>query len=198
MPFVIFLLLALALALFWISAQQRRMAGLPTGKIISSDTSRWLAVEKPLYAPALGLTGKPDYLIQQGKALIPVEVKSTHKLPPAPYDGHILQLAAYCLLVEAAHGRRPPQGVLHYTDGRGNTRTYTIPFTPQLEQEIRLQIAEMQTLPLRGGMDRSHDSPARCAACGYRAICDQALADRSPWLGKEPSQAAQSVRRKRL
>ena len=66
--------------------------------MIYTDTRGWSAVEKPLYDPVIGLTGRPDYLVKKGKDIIPVEVK-TSRTPEAPYDSHIFQLAAYCLLV---------------------------------------------------------------------------------------------------
>src|SRR5262245_8429330 len=46
------------------------------------------------------LTGKPDYILKDGTHLIPVERKSRSLGLNTPYSGEILQLAAYCLLVE--------------------------------------------------------------------------------------------------
>jgi CRISPR-associated exonuclease Cas4 len=175
MPYFILLCILLALVLLWISSRQMKTTGLPGGKIVSSDTSAWQPVEAPLYAPIIGLTGKPDYLIQQGSALIPVEVKSSSRPDRGPYDSHILQLAAYCLLVEAVYRVRPSHGVLHYTSRTGKSSTYEIPFTPGLENEVRSVIEQIQAQTLRGGVDRSHNSPSRCAHCGFRSDCDQAL-----------------------
>jgi CRISPR-associated exonuclease Cas4 len=101
------LLLAAALYVLYLSRRQRRATGLPTGRVTYSDTGRWTKVEKPLYDPVSGLTGKPDYLVEENGFLIPVEVKSG-RAPNLPHDSHIFQLAAYCLLVEATEGIRPP------------------------------------------------------------------------------------------
>ena len=92
-------LLLTALLLFWVSTVRRKRAGLPGGRVIYTDTRDWGPVEKPLYDPLLGLTGKPDYIVEQNGRFIPVEVK-TGRTPDAPYDSHIFQLAAYCHLVE--------------------------------------------------------------------------------------------------
>jgi CRISPR-associated exonuclease Cas4 len=165
----LFLILA-ALSLLWIAGRQRRGAGLPGGRIIYSDTNRWERLEKPLYDPALEITGRPDYLVEQGEILIPVEVKSRH-ISRAPYDSHIYQLAAYCLLVQRVFGKRPPYGILHYEN-----RTFAIDYTPDLENALLDVLAEMRTLERRRDVDRSHDSPERCARCGLRTVCDQALA----------------------
>jgi CRISPR-associated exonuclease Cas4 len=147
---------------------------LPGGRIIYTDTSRWGPVEKPLYAADIGLTGKPDYLVKLGSSIIPVEVKSSRS-GQVPYDSHIYQLAAYCILVERTFGQRPPYGILHYTQGEHSGKTYAIDFTHSLEATVLDTIAEIQSISLRKGVDRSHDFPARCSRCGFRHACDQHL-----------------------
>jgi CRISPR-associated exonuclease Cas4 len=168
MTWLALIALLLALLLFWVSKQQRRHAGLPGGRVIYADTRAWgKPVEKPLYDAFLGLTGKPDYLVQDGDQIIPVEVKST-SVSDAPYDSHILQLAAYCMLVERCLGKRSQYGILHYP-----RRTFAIDFTPELESTVMHLLLEMQAN--RKDIPRSHDSPPRCARCGFRSVCDQAL-----------------------
>ena len=173
LPLAIILVL-LACLVLWFTSRQRKASGLPGGRIIYSDTSRWGTVEKPLYASAIGLTGKPDYLVRQGNAIIPVEVK-TSRSGQAPYDSHIYQLAAYCILVEQSFGQRPPYGILHYSEGGKPGRTYAIDFNASLENAVLEAIAEIQAISLRKGVDRSHSIPARCAHCGFRHSCDQHL-----------------------
>ncbi len=170
MLFLILFLLLLALILFWQSARQRRQAGLPGGRVIYSDTRGWGAVERPLYDHGLGLAGKPDYLVQQGEVIIPVEVKA-RRAPPAPYDAHIFQLASYCLLVEKNYHVRPPYGILHYND-----RDFAIDYTPELEFALMDLLADMRRDELKDGVNRSHEQAGRCARCGFRNLCDQSLA----------------------
>ncbi len=94
----IFLVL-LALALLWQARRAQKASGLPGGRVIYTDTRAWgNKVEKPLYDASLGLTGKPDYLVEKNGRIIPVEVKSG-RAPQSPYDSHIYQLASYFLLV---------------------------------------------------------------------------------------------------
>ena len=95
-------LFLLALVLFFLSARTRRDAGLPGGKVMYADTGKWEKVEKPLYDPVTQVAGRPDYLVQHGREVIPVEVKSG-SAPDSPYDSHIFQLAAYCLLVAVSY-----------------------------------------------------------------------------------------------
>ena len=99
-------LLLVGALLLWLAGRQRKDAGLPEGRVIYADTGNWSKVEKPLYDSELALTGRPDYLVEQDGLVIPIEVKSTNP-PPAPYDSHILQLAAYCHLVTKCHGQAP-------------------------------------------------------------------------------------------
>jgi CRISPR-associated exonuclease Cas4 len=115
------------------------------------------------------LTGKPDYLVENHEGIIPVEVKS-RRLKGAPYDSHIYQLAAYCLLIEQTLGIRPPFGILHYSN-----QDIAIDYTKELEQSVIDLIREIRSHSRRRGLDRSHQSSNRCRGCGYNSICDQAL-----------------------
>jgi len=169
MEYLALALIIIALLLLWLSARRQMEAGLPGGRVIYTDTRGWGPVEKPLYDPGLGLTGKPDYLVEKGSQIIPVEVKSS-RVVDAPYDSHIYQLAAYCLLVQRTLGSRPPYGILRY-----NNRTFAIDYTPQLETALIELLNEMRVSGEHKEQDRSHNSPERCARCGYRSTCDQAL-----------------------
>ena len=169
MPFLILLTLLLALFLFWQASQQQKQTGLPGGRVVYTDAGGWGRVEKPLYDSRLSLTGKPDYLLEQGGTLIPIEVK-TGRTPSAPYDSHIFQLAAYCLLVHRTYGKRPTHGLIKYP-----TRTFQVDYTPKLESELLNLLDEMRLAQRKRSLPRSHDQPARCARCGFRNICDQRL-----------------------
>lgn len=169
LPIAAALLFLIALYLLWISSRQRKSAGLPGGRVVYADPKLWGPVEKPLFDAALGLTGKPDYLIENGREIIPVEVK-TGRTPTEPHDAHIFQLAAYCLLVQRTLGHRPAYGLLHYPE-----RTFAIDYTPALEDTLLELLAEIHRDERREEVDRSHDQPARCARCGYRSKCDQRI-----------------------
>jgi CRISPR-associated exonuclease Cas4 len=162
-------ILVVAILLFFISGQQRRASGLPGGRVVYSDTRAWGPVEKPLFDKDLGLTGKPDYLVEQAGKSIPVEVK-TGRTPQAPYDSHIFQLAAYCLLVHRTTGKRPPYGIIHYPG-----RDFAVDYTSELENTLLDLIADMRIGEHRSEMDRSHEDAGRCRGCGFRDACDQRL-----------------------
>lgn len=169
MLFIVGILLLIGVALFWISGRQRKSSGLPSGRIIYTDHDQWGKTETPLYDPTFNLTGKPDYLVENNQGIIPIEVKSK-RLMTAPYDSHIYQLAAYCLLIDQTLGIRPPFGILHYSN-----KDIAIDYTRELERQVIALIREMRSQSQRRSLDRSHQSPERCRNCGYNFICDQAL-----------------------
>jgi len=162
-------LLLLAILFFFISRLLSRHTGIPKGRIIYSDHEEWRKTTKPLYDASIGLTGKPDYLIKVDGQLIPAEVKSSYA-PHNPYDSHILQLAAYCVLVDRTYGERPPYGLLRYRN-----RTFKIPFTYALEEKVLEMISTIRLSKSRTDIPRSHNHAARCARCGYRNTCDQKI-----------------------
>ena len=165
-------LAALALVASWLvkrrAAQARKRSGLPTGRIVYADTGDWRPADKPLFSATHGLTGKPDYLVQTRTEVIPIEVKS-RTAPRSPYPSHLLQLAAYCLLVEEETGQPPSHGLIQYADA-----TFEVEYTPTLRRELlslltAIREARDQDVP------RSHDEPTRCKGCGYQEVCDESL-----------------------
>ena len=158
-----------ALILLLIARRKQRQTGLPGGRLIYTDTQAWKRTEKPLFCQELNLTGKPDYLLEQRGQIIPIEVKSSRQVQ-APYEAHIFQLGAYCILVDRCYGKRPAFGIIRYPD-----KTYAIDFTEELEEKVISLVAEMQAVDKGNPPERSHESPQRCARCGYHDFCDQAL-----------------------
>lgn len=166
---IAFAVFFLGIYLFWLSRRKWEQAGLPPGRLVYADPGLWGRPEKPFYYSGLGLTGKPDYVVNQKGRLLPVEVKSAWA-PPIPYDSHILQLGAYCLLIEKVTGKRPPYGILKYRN-----RTFAIDFTKSLENSVLEIIEKIRKQKNRSQVSRSHDEARRCAHCGYRRACDQRL-----------------------
>lgn len=163
------LLAITGLILLWISSKQRRAVGLPAGKIIYTDHNQWTKVENPLYDPTFNLTGKPDFIVETDRGLIPVEVKSGRVID-APYDSHIYQLAAYCLLIEQTFGTRPQYGILHYSN-----QDYQIDYTEHLQDKTIEILREIRSISRKKSVTRSHQSFVRCQKCGYNSICEEAL-----------------------
>jgi len=176
----LFLLALLGVGLLLLAARLRQQAqttrvaaGLPAGEIIYADTATWQPTQEAILSRRWGLVGKPDYLVEQGDGVIPVEVKSS-RLPRsgAPHEGHVLQLAAYCALVADTYGRRPPYGYVHYRDA-----TVKVPYTPALEEALRTALAQMRAARHAADVQRSHQDYWRCRRCGLAYACgSEALA----------------------
>ncbi len=164
-----FILLFFAILVLVSAAHKKKSLGLPSGAIIYSDPGVLGKVEKPLYDAELGLTGKPDYVVERRGRLIPVEVKSGWA-PEKPYDSHIMQLASYCFLLERNYKKRPPYGLLKYKN-----RTFSIRYTDELRQNVIDLVEEIRSQKEYGKPDRSHQNPNRCERCGFRFDCDQRL-----------------------
>ncbi|MBN1218718.1 MAG: CRISPR-associated protein Cas4 [Anaerolineae bacterium] len=148
----------------------RHESGLPTGRLIYADTDeRWRPNDNPLYSAMYHLTGKPDYLVDTPQGIIPVEVKSAQS-PDLPYLGHLLQLAAYCLLVEESTGHAPPHGLLKYANA-----LYEVDYTPELRRELLDTIAEIREAWQVDEVRRNHNQPNKCRACGFYQVCEEAL-----------------------
>jgi CRISPR-associated exonuclease Cas4 len=169
MLFIACTLLIIAILILWQARRRQTAIGLPAGRVIYADMQAWRKVEEPLYDADLGLVGKPDYLVQQGEQVIPVEVKSS-RVTAAPYDAHIFQVAVYCLLVERHFGTRPSHAILHYPN-----RTFAVDYTKELEKALLKILDEVREKDRHKDVPRSHEAVARCNRCGFRAICNQRL-----------------------
>ncbi len=157
---------------FWLllrSTASREQAGLPVGRVTYVDTGAWNRCERPLFSSRYRLTGRPDYLVQSREGVIPVEVKSGAS-PDQPYTAHVLQLAAYCLLVEEQEGRAPAYGLLKYDD-----RAFEVDYTAALRAQLLRSIASIRRDLSSPDVARSHNHAARCWGCGYQGQCDQRL-----------------------
>jgi CRISPR-associated exonuclease Cas4 len=167
---VALLLGGLGLWLLVRSAAARRDTGLPLGRVTYVDTGAWDRCERPLFSNRHRLTGRPDYLVRGREGVVPVEVKSG-TAPEHPYPAHVLQLAAYCLLVEEQEGQAPPYGILKYGD-----RAFEVDYTPALRTELLRTLDGIRRDLGARDLDRDHDEPGRCRGCGFRDRCDQRLA----------------------
>jgi CRISPR-associated exonuclease Cas4 len=163
------LLLLLAIGTLALSARARRLHGLPGGAVVYSDTGVSEVEARPLYSPRYGIAGKPDYLVATRQGLVPVELKPT-RTDPEPQESHLLQVLAYCLLVEDAEGKPPPYGLLRY-----QSETFKVDYNDETRTCIIGVIDEMREAGKQAEVHRNHDQPGRCRACGYKDVCEESL-----------------------
>ena len=144
-------------------------SGVPSGRIVLQDPDRRRPLARPLTSRRHGLIGKPDYLVETADALIPVEVKSRPCPSTGPRAADLMQLMAYCVLVEDKFRTPPPQGIIAYAD-----RHELVPYTPQYRETVLKIVSEIAAAE-GCAPHRNHRQHARCKRCGYRPVCDEAL-----------------------
>lgn len=164
------LLLALGVVLLVLSRNLQRQSGLPDGDVVYTDTRTWQRLPQPLFSQPHQLAGKPDYVVAVNGQYIPIEVKSSAAPPTGPYDSHVYQLAAYCLLITETYRVRPAFGLIRYAD-----RVFEVAYTPALEKELLGLLAAMRRDASAADVARSHNEAGRCQRCGVAHACDQRL-----------------------
>jgi CRISPR-associated exonuclease Cas4 len=161
-------LLLVAVLIIGAALRMRATTGLPWVPVRYDDSGAQV-IEKPLTSRRLALSGRPDYLLDVRGRTVPVEVKPT-RTSPVPYASDLLQLAAYCVLVEETEGVAPPYGLLRYAD-----QSFRLAYTPRVRDDVLATLEEMRAALAAPDCDRSHDDARRCAACGFVEQCTLAL-----------------------
>ena len=136
--------------------------GIPDGKIVYTDLNK---PAKPFFSKKYRITGKPDYVIMKDEKYLPVELKTGGYTKPQ--WNHILQLAAYCHLLEENYGGFVPYGIIIYN----NQSQYRIPFNPKVRFELENTINEIRHLIKTGKIYVNHDDPGRCRNCSMKEYC---------------------------
>ena len=134
------------------SKRWRAWRGFSPGKTVALD-------DVTLFSKRLGLVGRPDRIVKEGKHLIPEEWKSAKRVS----HGHRLQVIAYCLLIEDAYGKRPPYGVV-VNDGR----RVVVENTEELRSEV-LAIAEQDSQAASSPQPRNRGTATAREVPGVRA-----------------------------
>lgn len=169
-------LLLLALALFILALNERRnrrgrlleerhkALGLPPGELVYEDAD---GQGESLYSQEFPLLGKPDYIVQHADGrLIPVELKLGVQNATVPYSNHVVQLVAYCLILEDYSEQPPTHGILRYAD-----RDFTIDYTPALRKKVIRLLAEMERCTEQQPPTLARQKVAKCRACTFQQIC---------------------------
>jgi CRISPR-associated exonuclease Cas4 len=128
--------------------------------------------EKPklFVSKRYGLSGRPDAVVLEGEHHIPVEVK-TGRTPRGPLFSHILQVAAYCLLLEEEYGKAPPHGIIRYEDA-----SHEIEYNEDVKKLVLGKVTEMRACLGRGEAHRNHNRAGKCVHCSRRSVCPERLA----------------------
>lgn len=130
---------------------------------VGNDVSRLFRSDR------FGLTGRPDYILEDGDELIPVELKSGRQ-PKGPLFSHIVQLAAYCLILNEQGERKVSRGLLKYGDVE-----FDIDFDVGLREIVIDKLGEMRAALQTGEVHRNHNRPGKCQSCSRRDKCPERL-----------------------
>jgi len=130
---------------------------------VGQDSSRLLKSNR------FGLSGRPDIILEMENELVPVEVK-TGRQPKGPLFSHILQVAAYCLLLSEERGIRVSHGILRYKGV-----DHEIEYTEELEALLLSKLREMRRALETGEVHRNHHREGKCQNCSRRDICPERL-----------------------
>ena len=150
------------------TAQTTREKYAVKGDLVYIDSN----AEKPklFISKKHGLSGRPDAVVLDGEHHIPVEIK-TGRVPRGPLFSHILQVVAYCVLLEEEYGKAPPYGVIRYGDV-----SYEIEYNEDQRKLILQKLADMRAAIKKGEAHRNHNRPGKCVHCSRRAVCPERLA----------------------
>lgn len=145
-------------------AQRHRALGLPEGELVYEDAD---GQGEPLSSGAYPLVGKPDYVVKlpDGRP-VPIELKLNVQDATAPYSNHIIQVAAYCLILEDYFVQAPTHGILRYAD-----REFTVEYTPALKKKVIRLLTEMARCSRQQPPPLARQRASKCRACTFQAIC---------------------------
>jgi CRISPR/Cas system-associated exonuclease Cas4 (RecB family) len=166
-------LIFLALILFRLASRERKKIGIPAGDLFYQDLAALPFRGQPLRSHTLGLSGKPDGLIRTSEGIVPVELKNTDR-PPARggvFPNHMIQALAYCALVEEQMNVTVPYALVIYAGQQARV----VEFTAARRQWLLETIDAVEAARAPMSANRNHSQPGRCAGCGFRPRCSQAL-----------------------
>jgi CRISPR-associated exonuclease Cas4 len=169
---MLFLIALIAAAFAWLLGRGLfARTGLPTRSILYADVGSTFPQRAPLISRRYRLSGKPDYLVRVEDGVAPVELKSSWSpSSDRPYDGHLFQLAAYCLLVEDVYRVSVPYGLVRYED-----RSIRVDYTPSLRASLLALLDEVRTAKCNGECHISDGQASKCESCGFRSVCGESL-----------------------
>jgi len=118
-----------------------------------------------LSSSRLGLSGKLDLLIRTEQGFYPVDFKHTEG---RPHRNHLLQLAAYALLVEERYGVPVERGFLYLIPSKD---VVEVEITDALKQEVLEVIQRIHEMVRREALPPPTPVRARCTDCEYQNYC---------------------------
>jgi CRISPR-associated exonuclease Cas4 len=144
--------------------ERQRALGLPEGELVYEDAD---GQGETLSSSAYPLIGKPDYVVKlpDGRP-VPVELKLNVHNATVPYSNHMIQVGAYCLILEDYFEQPPTHGILRYADCE-----FTVEYTPALRKKVIKLLTEMERCSEQQPPPLAKQRAAKCRACTFQPIC---------------------------
>jgi CRISPR-associated exonuclease Cas4 len=144
--------------------ERQRALGLPEGELVYEDAD---GQGETLSSSAYPLIGKPDYVVKlpDGRP-VPVELKLNVHNATVPYSNHMVQVGAYCLILEDYFEQPPTHGILRYADCE-----FTVEYTPALRKKVIKLLTEMERCSEQQPPPLAKQRAAKCRACTFQPIC---------------------------
>lgn len=132
---ILFFIICIIGLIFYLLSYWTKRLSVLKNNVVYSDSEKFPGFI--LRSNRIPLNGKPDFLIKVKGTVYPVEFKKTTS-PREPYQNHIMQLMAYCFLVEERFGKRPEYGIIKYFD-----KEFKVSYTVEKEQDLKRIVGEI-------------------------------------------------------
>ena len=99
---------------------------------------------------------------------VPVEQKTSNITKPA--FSHVIQVTAYCMIVEDLKGMYPPYGILKY-----KKHEFKIPYEKRWKNLVLKLRDDLASDRQRNKAHRNHNKVFKCKYCVRREFCPEKL-----------------------
>jgi len=118
-----------------------------------------------LHSQSLGLSGRPDMIIETEDALYPVDFKYTRG---RPQKNHMFQLAGYALILEESEGRPVEKGFIYLIPQKD---AVVSEITREKKQECLQILDQIRDMVENEKFPDPPSTRAKCVDCEYQNYC---------------------------
>lgn len=120
-------------------------------------------------SPKLRLKGVIDKAeFYDEKTIVPFELKTGKAPREGVWDGHRMQIGAYCLLLQEKFSTRVRKGYIHYLDSK---EVRPVVMNPFLESEINETVSNVLDMQIKKSLPDFCENRNKCINCSSKEIC---------------------------
>lgn len=127
-----------------------------------------IRTEATLESQELGIRGKIDKIEFHEDRIVPVELKTGQSSRTGPWNDHIIQVAAYCMLLEKEHNQKVSHGLIIYYNPR---IVHNVSINPFMVDEVLSLIGEVNSMLKQDSPPPLAENPNKCSICGLKDTC---------------------------